>query len=60
MKDTAKAACTPPREAGTQRLTELGLTREKGEETMRSMFEGATDAAKASAQAALDAARTKR
>jgi hypothetical protein len=38
-------------------LAELGLTPEKGRETLRSLFEGASDAAKTSAQAALSAAR---
>ena len=40
-----------------QRLDELGINRAKGEETIRSLLEGVTDAAKASGQAALDAAR---
>ena len=57
VKDTAKAAFDAARETGTQRLDELGLSREKGEETIRSLLEGVADAAKASANAALDAAR---
>ena len=57
LTDTAKAAATAAKEAGTSRLAELGLTREKGAETLRSIFEGATDAAKTSAKAALSAAR---
>jgi len=57
LTDTARAAATAAKEAGTSRLAELGLTREKGAETLRSIFEGATDAAKTSAQAALSAAR---
>jgi hypothetical protein len=60
VKDTAKAAYRAARETGEQQLGELGLTREKGEETIRSLFQGVTDAAKASAQSALDTARTKR
>ena len=59
VTDTAKAAVDAAREAGSQRLNELGLTSERGSETLRSIFEGATDAAKTSAQAALSAARTK-
>ena len=51
---------TPRRTPARQRLDELGLSREKGEETIRSLFRGVTDAAKASAEAALDAARDKR
>ena len=53
-----KAAAEAAKEAGTSRLAELGLTREKGAETLRSIFEGASDAAKVSAQAAVGAART--
>lgn len=60
VKDSARAAFNAARETGTQQLNELGLTREKGEETIRSLFQGMTDAAKASAQSALDAARDKR
>jgi len=41
------------------RLNDLGLNREKGEETIRTLLQGVTDAAKASGQAALDAARNK-
>lgn len=54
---TAKAAATAAKEAGTSRLAELGLTREKGAETLRSIFDGAGDAARKSADAALSAAR---
>lgn len=59
LTGTARAAAAAAKEAGTSRLAELGLTREKGAETLRSIFEGASDAAKTSAQAALDAARTR-
>jgi hypothetical protein len=58
LTGTAKAAASAAKEAGTSRLAELGLTPEKGPETLRSIFEGAGEAAKTSAQAALDAART--
>jgi hypothetical protein len=57
-KDSARAAARAARDTGTQRLEQLGLTREKGEETIRNLLEGVTDAAKASAEAALDAARS--
>lgn len=57
LTGTAKAAATAAKEAGQSRLAELGLTPEKGRETLRSIFEGAGDAAKTSAQAALSAAR---
>ena len=59
LTDSAKAAAAAAREAGTSRLAELGLTPEKGRETLRSIFEGAGDAAKTSAEAALSAARTR-
>ena len=59
VKSTARAAYKAAKETGSERFSELGITREKGEETIRSLFEGVTDAAKASAQAAVDAARNK-
>ena len=57
VKTTAKAAFNAARDTGSQRLDELGLNRQKGEETIRSLLDGLTDAAKASANAALEAAR---
>ena len=57
LTGAAKAAAAAAKEAGTSRLAELGLTPEKGRETLRSIFEGAGDAAKTSAEAALSAAR---
>lgn len=57
VKSTAKAAFDAAKDTGTRRLDELGLNREKGEETIRSLLEGVVDAAKASGSAALDAAR---
>jgi hypothetical protein len=60
VRKTAKAAIDAARETGSDRLNELGITRDKGEETIRSLFQGVTDAAKASGQAALDAAKTQR
>ncbi len=59
VKASARSAYEAAKETGTKRLNELGLNREKGEETLRSLLEGVTDAAKASGQAALDAARNK-
>jgi len=59
VKDTARAALDAAKNTGSQRLGELGLSREKGEETIRSLLEGVTDAAKASADAALGAARNR-
>ncbi|HVM38159.1 MAG TPA: hypothetical protein VM265_07220 [Sphingomicrobium sp.] len=57
IKGSAGAAATAAREAGTARLAELGLTRDKGSEALRSIFQGAADAARTSAQAALGTAR---
>jgi hypothetical protein len=59
LRDSARAAADAARETGSQRLQELGLTREKGEETIRSLFQGVSEAAKASAQSAFDAAKTR-
>lgn len=59
VRETARDAVRAARETGSKRLDELGLTREKGEETIRSLLEGVTDAAKASAQSALDAAKSR-
>jgi hypothetical protein len=57
VKDTAKAAFKAAKDTGTEKLSEAGITREKGEDTIRSLFQSVTDAARASAGAALDAAR---
>lgn len=51
--DTARSAANAAKQAGRERLAELGLTPEKGTETIRSIFEGASEAARASAQAAV-------
>src|SRR5438477_7628730 len=59
VKETARAAYTAAKDTGSAKLDELGLNREKGEETIRSLLQGVTDAAKASGQAAFDAARNK-
>ena len=57
VKDSARAAFSAARDTGTQRLDELGLSREKGEQTIRNLLDSVTEAAKASANAALDATR---
>ena len=57
VKESARAALSAAKDTGTQRLDELGLSRDKGEQTIRSLLESVTDAAKASATAALDASR---
>ncbi|HKX91835.1 MAG TPA: hypothetical protein VJM15_05345 [Sphingomicrobium sp.] len=60
IRRTAKEAVRAAKDTGSERLNELGLTREKGEETIRSLFEGVTDAARASGQAAVDAVKNQR
>lgn len=57
VKNSARAAYQAARDAGTQTLDERGISRRKGEETIRSLLDGLTDAAKASANAAADAVR---
>jgi len=57
VKSSAKAAFEAARDTGSQRLDELGLSREKGEATIRNLLDGLTDAARASATAAADAVR---
>jgi hypothetical protein len=60
VRKTAKAAIDAARETGSERLNELGITREKGEDTIRSLFQGVTDAAKISGQAAVDVVKNQR
>lgn len=57
VRNSARAAFDAAKGQGTRRLDELGLTRDKAEETVRNLLEGVADAAKASANAALEAAR---
>jgi len=57
VKDSARAALSAARDTGTQRLDELGLNRDKGEETIRNLLGGLGDAARASADAAMGAVR---
>ena len=57
VKGTARAAYEAAKETGTEQLDELGLSRDKAEETIRSLLDGLGGAAKASADAAVEAAR---
>jgi hypothetical protein len=57
VKNSARAAYRAARDTGSERLDELGISRQKGEETIRNLLDGLTDAAKASANAAVDAVR---
>ena len=52
-RETAQSAYEAAKEAGRGRLDELGLTKERGSDAIRSIIDGARDAAKASAQAAV-------
>jgi hypothetical protein len=53
LKDRATEAVDAAKEAGQARLDELGLTRDKGSETLRTILDGAGAAARASAEAAV-------
>ena len=57
VRRSAEAAVSAARDTGSQRLGELGINRQKGEDTLRSLLDSVTDAAKASARAAVDAAK---
>jgi hypothetical protein len=57
LKNSARAAFDAARDTGSQHLDEMGLNREKGEATIRSLLDGLTGAAKASASAAANAVR---
>ena len=57
VKKTATAAFDAARDTGSQRLDGMGLNRQKGEQTIRNLLDELTEAAKASANAALEAAR---
>lgn len=54
---SARAAVGAAKDAGSARLEELGLTADKGLETLRSILETAGEAAKRSAEAALAGGR---
>lgn len=59
VKDSARSALDAARGTGTERLNAMGLNRDKGEETIKNLLNGLTDAARASADAAIDAVRNK-
>jgi len=56
-KETARSAAQAAKEAGRGRLSELGLTTDKGKDAVRSIIDGAREAARASAQAAAGSVR---
>lgn len=57
VKKSARSAFDAARDTGSKRLDELGLNRQKGEETIRGLLDGLLDAGRASANAAVDAVR---
>ena len=59
VKDSARTALDAARDTGSRRLEELGISRDKGQETIRNLLEGLTDAARASANAATESVRNK-
>jgi len=56
-KETARSAAQAAKDAGNARLSELGLTPDKGKDTVRSLIDGAREAVCASAQAAASSVR---
>ena len=59
IKDRAGDAISAAKDAGQASLDELGLTRDRGTDALRSIVEGAGTAAKASAEAAVASLRGK-
>lgn len=59
VRQTAKVAYEAARATRTAELAAAGISRDKGEETIRNLLDGVVGAARASADAALDAARNK-
>jgi hypothetical protein len=59
VKDSARSAFDAARGTGTERLNAMGLNRDKGEETIKKLLNDLTDAARASADAAIEAVRNK-
>jgi hypothetical protein len=57
IKERASEAASAARDAGQARLDELGLTRDKGTATLRTILDGIGDAAKVSAEAGVSAVR---
>lgn len=58
FSDGARSAAQAARDAGSERLRELGLTPDAGRDAVRKVFDGFSDAAKTSAQAARGAVRS--
>ncbi len=60
IRQSAKAAVKAARDTSKERFNDLGFSREKGEETLNNFLQGLKDTARASADAAVEAARNKR
>ncbi len=59
IRNGAAAAAKTAREASKERFSELGFTREEGEDTLNRFLQGLKETARASADAALEATRNK-
>jgi ElaB/YqjD/DUF883 family membrane-anchored ribosome-binding protein len=57
LTDNARTAVDAAREAGSNRLRELGLTPDAGRDAIRNVVDGLGDAARTSAQAAVGSVR---
>ena len=55
---SARSAAQAARDAGSDRLRELGLTPDAGRDALRKVFDGVSDAARTSAEAAKGAVRS--
>ena len=56
--DSARTAARAARDAGSDRLRELGLTPDDGRDALRKVFDGLSDAARTSADAARGAVKS--
>lgn len=59
VRDTAKAAVRAARDTGSQRLADRGINREQGEQTIRNLLDGISEAAREAGRAAADTVRNK-
>lgn len=60
LKRSAQAAVDAARSTSKERFSDLGFSRDKGKETLDNFLQGLKDTARASADAAVEAAREKR
>jgi len=57
LRTSVKAAASAAKDAGTSRLSDLGVNKEKGGEALRSIFQDVTQAARESAKSALSSSK---